>query len=44
MIITAGGKRSLWKRSVQVLFSQTIFGEECAFNAVQDTDKKGVLL
>jgi len=44
MIIRAGAERSLWKRSVRVLFSQTIFGEECVFSAVQDTDKKGVLL
>lgn len=38
VIIGAGGKRSLWKRNVQVLFSEAIFGEEFAFQAVQDTE------
>lgn len=40
MIIGAGGKRSLWKRNVQVLFSEAIFGEEFAFQAVQDTEEE----
>lgn len=38
MIVGAGGKRSLCKRNVQVLFTPTIFGEEFAFQAVQDTE------
>lgn len=39
MIVGAGGGR---KRNVQVLFTPTIFGEEFAFQAVQD--RGGVLL
>lgn len=38
VIVGAGAKRSLWKRNVQVLFTPTIFGEEFAFQAVQDTE------
>lgn len=38
VIVGAGGKRSLCKRNVQVLFTPTIFGEEFAFQAVQDTE------
>lgn len=41
MITRASGKRTVWKRNVQVLFSQTLFGEEeRAFSAVQHRQKK----
>lgn len=41
MVTRASGKRALWKRSVQVLFSQAIFGEEKrAPNAGQDRQKR----
>lgn len=38
VIVAAGAKRSLWKRNVQVLLTPTIFGEEFAFQPVQDTE------
>lgn len=40
MIVGAGGKRNLCKRNVQVLFTPTIFGEEFAFQPVQDTEEE----
>lgn len=40
MVMEAGGKKSLWKRSIRVLCCQTIFGEECAFRCIQPQTKK----